>query len=154
MDDTGDYKTALTEGKTNDDGLFEFFEAPASDGKLTFYKPGLNGPPLGKKILIPVKDLTVKMTQAAEFTVKVKFPNGKIAENYIVNVEPVGGNQVGTWGGSATLDDNNRYHFKNVPPGSDKLVVRPNPGSSKSTMEPVKVELKGGDSKTIDVTYR
>lgn len=154
VDDTGDYKTALTEAKTNDDGLFEFSEAPQGEGKLTVYKPGLNGPPLGKKVSIPAKDLTVKMTQAAEFTVKVKFPNGKVAENYIVNVEPVGGNKVGTWGGSATLDGNNSYHFKNVPPGSYNLVVRPNPGSSKSTTEPVKVELKGGDSKTVEVTYK
>ena len=152
--DTSAYKTPLSESKTNADGYFEFPVAPKGKGTLTVYKTGLNGPPLGQKITIPEDGLTVKMTQAAEFTVKVHFANGKAAESYIVNVEPVGGNKVGTWGGSATLDENNSYHFNNVPPGSYNVVVRPNPGSSKSTTEPVKVELNGGESKTVEVKYK
>ncbi|MEC8554227.1 MAG: carboxypeptidase-like regulatory domain-containing protein [Planctomycetota bacterium] len=154
MDDTGDYKTALSETETNAKGLFEFSDAPQGEGKLTVFKPGLNGPPLGQKVSIPATDLTVKMTQAVEFMVKVNLPNGKAAENDVVNVEPVGGNKIGTWGGSATLDENNSNHFKNVQPGSYNVIVRPNLGGFRSATELVKAEAKGGDSKSAEVTYK
>ena len=65
---------------------------------------------------------------------------------YLVRIEPEGGEKVGAYGGSGNIDAKNQMAFENVPPGRYVFSGQPNPGSPKQRTEPITVELKGGQS--------
>jgi hypothetical protein len=92
------------------------------------------------------------MKKAAQLRVTVEFRNENRRGEYIVELEPKGGNVVGSWGGSAQIDGENHYTFENVPPGKYVLQGHPNPSNAEQRTEPITVELQGG--KTTDISLR
>jgi hypothetical protein len=68
-----------------------------------------------------------------------------------VELEPEGGNVVGSWGGSGNIDKDNKISFNDAPPGRYYLKGRPNPGSEKETTTPIRIDLKSGATENVTI---
>ena len=128
------------ETKTDAEGRFRFKQVPVGSATLWVHKPGYCGPGLGPLITTPSEDIELSMIQAGRVQVAVDFTATTRPEAYIVEIEPEGGSKIGSWGGSANIDANNQYLFKDVPPGRYILKGRPNPGSEHQQTEPVTID--------------
>lgn len=144
-DSPEDYKT-----QTDAAGIFRMEMVPVGTARITAYKDGLVRRGLGQPIELPTSDLKLRMTPAAKLVVKVSFAEER-PPNYIVELEPEGGNRVGSWGGSANVDDKNQVTFRNVPPGKYILRGHPNPTTESDVTDPVEVDLRGDEEKSIDL---
>ena len=82
------------------------------------------------------------------------FAGKERPEGYIVNMEPEGGNVVGSYGGSGNIDAKDQMTFEIVPQGRYVLRGRPNPGSDAEETEPVTVDLKGGQASEVTLKAR
>ena len=107
----------------------------------------------------PSTNLDLKMTSAGTIRVTVTDRSGKPMSQYqgnpiIVEVEPKGGNKVGSWGGSATIDTSASYTFTQVPPGEYQITSRPNPGSEAKKYAPTyQVTLAPGGQESVVIVY-
>ncbi len=127
-------------------GKFSIAGLPAGSCRITAYKEGYQGG-LGAEVKVPQSDCRVELSRAGGVRVRVEFPDeNSRATNYIVNIAPVGGEKVGSWGGSSQIGDDNSVEFKNVPPGEYEVYGRPNPGSAKQTTEKTKVVVKASET--------
>lgn len=140
--------------ETNQQGEFLIAGAPLGAAKVRVHKQGYTGPGLGEAIKIPASDLRLTMSAAADLKVIVLFVTEEIPSDYLVNIEPEGGAVVGSWGGSAKIDDQNQVVFRNVPPGKYVVVGHPNPHSAPEKTTPLTVELTGGASETVTIKAR
>lgn len=131
-------------------GRFCIEQAPVGTATVRVYKPGYARPGLGKSITIPTDGLSLRMSRAAGLRVTVDFPGTARPEQYIVNIEPEGGSTIGSWGGSAHVNDQNVVNFENVPPGNYVVDGHPNPTREDQRTDPITIELSGGE--TTDVT--
>jgi hypothetical protein len=147
-DTPSEYRTT-----TDADGKFELV-APMGSARVGLSKEGWCHPGLGPEITVPAKDLQLEMQRAATLTVIVLFETAEVPDQYMIELTPERGNVVGSWGGSAALDDNNQVVFRNAPPGKYTLVGHPNPSSDDERTPPMEIELTGGEEivKTITVT--
>lgn len=132
--------------RTDADGRFEATQLPV--GKATFWphKSGYCRPGLGEPVMIPGKDIELRMIKAAHLVVTVDFGEQQRPGGYIVEMAPEGGNKVGSYGGSGNIDARNQMTFDNVPPGRYLIDGHPNPSSADQRTQPVTVELKGGET--------
>jgi hypothetical protein len=137
---------------TDAEGRFRFEQVPIGSARTTPYKDGYCRPGLGETIDVPNENIELIMKPAAQLRVTVEFPDEIRRGEYLVNLEPEGGNVVGSWGGSAQINEKNQYTFANVPPGKYFVDGHPNPTSDKERTERFAVELKGGA--TIEVTLK
>lgn len=135
--------------KTDKDGRFRCEDLPAGTASIWVHKAGYVRPGLGKKITMPAKDVALEMLQSAKLTVTVDFSATTPPGGYIVRIAPEGGEVVGSWGGSGSIDPENKIDFKDIPPGKYILTGRPNPGSDTQETEPVTVDLKGGEEAKV-----
>ncbi len=136
--------------KTDDEGRFSFASIPISSATVRVYKPGYVRPGLGLMIEIPAKELELEMQAAAKLKVSIDFSTAKRDGQYLVHIEPDGGQKIGSWGGSGQIDDKNVITFENIPEGKYVIYGRPNPGSNDQKTDSKTVDLKGG--KTAEVT--
>jgi carboxypeptidase family protein len=149
----GRYESPLGDTvKTGKDGRFRADQVPIGRATIRVHKPGYCRPGLGQPITTPKNDVELSMTKSARVEVTVDFTGKERPKDYIVNIEPEGGNKVGTFGGTANIDAKNQFAFENVPPGRYVLSGRPNPGSDGQQTDPVTIDLKGGQ--TAEVTLR
>jgi hypothetical protein len=146
-DKPDDYRTT-----TDAKGRFRFEQVPLGSARTTPHKDGYCRPGLGETIRLPNENVELVMKPAGQLRVTVEFRDEVRRGEYIVNLEPEGGNVVGSWGGSAQINEKNQYTFANVPPGEYFVDGHPNPTSDKERTERVAVELKGGA--TVDVTLK
>lgn len=139
---------------TGDDGRFEITGVPEGKGSLWVTRPGYVRPGLGADTKVPASGLTLTMQRAASMKVVVDFGGHPRAAGteYIVNVSPEGGDQVGSWGGSGQVDAKDSITFTQIPAGRYVLTGRPNPGNAQQETDPVTVELSPGESE--DVTLK
>ena len=135
--------------KTDADGRFSLNSIPISAATVVVYRDGYVRRGLGLKIEVPATDLKLEMQSAAKLKVTVDFSIAKRAGNYLINIEPEGGEKIGSWGGTANIDANNQYSFENVPEGKYVIYGRPNPGSTDQQTDRKTVELKGGESNEV-----
>jgi Carboxypeptidase regulatory-like domain len=138
--------------KTDDEGRFSFASIPISTVTVRVYKTGYVRPGLGPMIEVPAADLKLEMQPAARIKVTVDFSAAKRPGQYLVNIEPEGGQKIGSWGGSGQIDDNNIITFENVPEGKYVIYGRPNPSSNDQTTEQKTFDLRGGE--TTNVTLK
>jgi len=138
--------------KSDADGRFRVESAPAGKATIFIRKPGYNGPALGLAIEAPKDDVEMRMTRSAGVRVTVDFGGKQPPAGYLVEMEPEGGNVVGSYGGSGQIDDKNQFAFKDVPPGRYILRCHPNPSSADQVSAPVAVDLKSGQ--TAEVTLK
>ena len=61
------------------------------------------------------------------FTSRSTSPGPIVPREYLVHLEPEGGEAVGKWSGSGQIDAKNQIEFDDVPPGRYVLQGRPNP---------------------------
>lgn len=146
--------TAGYETKTDADGRFRFDQVPVGSASVWIHKPGYVRPGLGEKITMPSDKTELKMIKAAKVRVTVDFTGVDRPEQYIVNIEPLGGSKVGSWGGGGHINADNQMVFENVPPGKYVVQGHPNPTSENQKTKPVTIELKGGETTEITIGYR
>jgi hypothetical protein len=137
--------------KTGSDGRFRAEQIPIGRATIWLHKPGYCRPGLGQPITTPKEDVELTMIKAARLLVTVDFTGKERPAGYIVKIEPEGGETVGKYGGSGNINDKNQITFDNVPPGRYILRGQPNPSSGDQQTQPVKIDLKGGD--TTEVTF-
>lgn len=142
-----EYKTT-----TDADGRFHFDQVPAATARVWVSKTGYCHSGLGPTITTPAKDVALTMKAAGVINVTVDFGNAKRPKGYIVELEPEGGNVVGSWGGSGNINKENKISFKDAPPGRYSVKGRPNPGSAKEETTPITIDLKGGENKEVKIT--
>jgi len=139
------------EAKTDAEGRFQFDQVPIGTAQIWIHKQGYCRIGLGKQVKTPVSDLVMEMLKSASLVVTIDFTNVQRPEAYIVNIEPEGGSEIGSWGGGGQINEQNQIKFSDVPPGRYVLQGRPNPGAENETTEPVTVNLKGGDAQEITI---
>jgi hypothetical protein len=137
--------------KTDANGHFQIEAIANATARVVVRKPGYVVPGLGKKATTPANDVAITMKRSGQINVTVDFGNAKRPEGYNVELEPEGGNVVGSWGGSGNIDKENKISFSNAPPGRYYVKGRPNPGSEKETTTPIKIDLKGGATENVTI---
>lgn len=137
------------EVRTDAHGIFEFPNAPQGKTSLWCHKEGYCRPGLGLEVTSPASDLKLEMVKSSKIEVVVEFGDLKRPQGYIVEIEPEGGSQIGSWGGSGNIDPANTITFENVPPGKYVLKGRPNPGSANEETDPFTVDLQGGVTEPV-----
>jgi hypothetical protein len=139
------YQTANEfDSKTDTDGRFHFDEVPAATARVLVNKDGYCLPGLGPEIKVPAKDVAITMPLSAQVRVTVDFAGTKRPKEYMIEIEPEGGNVVGSWGGGSQIDKKNQATFSNVPPGRYFLQGHPNPHNDKDLSKRIPLDLKGG----------
>ena len=91
------------------------------------------------------------MSKAAAIIVRVEFSRDRGKKEYIASLSPEGGDKVGSWGGSAKVNEENVVKFNGVPPGRYVLKVHPNPSREADQKKEQTIDLKGGEETTVVV---
>ncbi len=136
--------------KTDSNGSFHFKNIPHGKARLTGHRTDYFFPGLGQAVTIPGEAAELRMSKAAAIIVRVEFSRDRGKKEYIASLAPEGGEKVGSWGGSAKVDDQNTVKFNGIPPGKYVLKVHPNPSSEADRKEQT-IELKGGEVTTVVV---
>jgi hypothetical protein len=131
--------------KTDAEGRFIFLQVPTGKATVRVQKPGYCRPGLGLPITMPKSDIELQMKKSSDLVVTIDFTGKERPKGYIVEMEPEGGNVIGSYGGSGNINEKNQMSFKNVPPGKYILKGHPNPSSGDQNTESVTVDLKGGE---------
>ncbi len=140
--------------KTDKDGRFRGDMLPIGTASVWIHKPGYVRPGRGPKITTPKEDIELKMTKSARLVVTVDFTAAERPQGYIVRLEPEGGDKIGSYGGTGNINAQNQMTFDNVPPGRYQVSGRPNPGSDSQQIDPVPVELKGGETLKVKLSAK
>jgi hypothetical protein len=134
---------------TDADGRFQADEVPIGRATVWVHKTGYCRPGLGLPIRTPKNDVELSMIKSAHVQVTVDFAGKARPGQYIVAIKPEGGEKVGSWGGSGTINDKNQIAFEDVPPGKYVLVGHPNPSSADQQTAPLAIEARGGELNEI-----
>lgn len=135
--------------KTGPDGRFRADQVPIGRATIWLHKPGYCRPGLGQPITTPKEAIELSMIKAGRILVTVDFTGKERPAGYMVRIEPEGGESVGKYGGSGDISDKNQIAFDKVPPGRYVLRGQPNPSSGDQQTEPVKIDLKGGETAEV-----
>jgi hypothetical protein len=130
---------------TSSTGHFRMASVPRGACSVWISKKGYCYHGLGPKIQTPKSALVLTMNASAQLVISVDFGQMPRPAAYIVELEPEGGNKIGTWGGSGNIDANKQMSFNDVPPGRYFVCGHPNPSSEKERTKLQLVELKGGE---------
>ena len=145
--------------ETDSGGRFVFAELPAGFAQFSATMPGYYFSDSCTIHDVPATNLVLRLLSAGGIRVTVSDKSGTPISRIngmppIVEVEPKEGSTVGSWGGSATVRDDGKYEFKNMPPGEYRITSRPNPGSSKRQYPPEQiVTVKPGVPVEVKVVY-
>jgi len=83
---------------------------------------------------------------------KVMGKDGKPpTRQFMVDLEPKGGNKIGSWGGSMNCKEDGSFSFEGVPPGEYLVTAKPNPMREGEASEPEPVSVVVG--KTIELEF-
>ncbi|HLW64138.1 MAG TPA: carboxypeptidase-like regulatory domain-containing protein [Gemmataceae bacterium] len=146
---TNDYRV-----KTDAEGRFRMVQVPAGKANVWVHKPGYCRPGLGLPITTPKEDIALTMMKSTQVIVTIDFTGMKRPAGYMVSIAPVGGEKIGSYGGSGNINDKNQMTFDNVPPGKYVLKGRPNPGADKEETDAATVDLKGGETVHVKLTAK
>jgi hypothetical protein len=114
----------------------------------------LLAPGLGTTVTLPAADVALTMLHAASVVISVDFSQSQRPADYIVSLIPEGGEAVGKWSGSGSINAQNQLTFDDIPPGRYVAYGRPNPGSDDQRTAPVTVDLQGGKITQIKLKAR
>lgn len=139
------------ETKSGARGEFTMDVVPSGSGKFRAYSDDYIFKGLGEVVPLTDEPVTVSVVKAGKLKVTVDFGDKGQTEPYIVEVAPEGGERVGSWGGSAQLQDGS-FTFTHIPPGRYTLHARPNPGAAEQQTDDVTADIRGGE--TAEVTLK
>jgi hypothetical protein len=91
------------------------------------------------------------MLESSQLRVTVDFTGTQRPDDYMIDIEPEGGSQIGSWGGSGSINADNVLEFSDVPPGRYVMHGHPNPHSENERTGPVTLELRGGETTEISL---
>ncbi len=94
------------------------------------------------------------MSEAARVRVTVDFAGTDRPGEYLVHIEPDGGEAVGKWSGSGAIDADGGIAFEGIPPGRYVLRGQPNPTTEDRVTEPVAIDLEGGRTAEVRLHAR
>jgi hypothetical protein len=152
-DDAGRYESPNEfKVKTDAKGQFRFDQAPIGSASLWLTKPGYVRPGLGPNITVPDTKVALTMKASGTVVVTVDFNDTDRSPEYMVEIEAEGGPKTGSWGGSSKIDDNNKVTFKDLPPGKYVVTAHPNPYAEKDKTDPITIEVKPGENKSLTIT--
>lgn len=106
-------------------------------------------------------DVNIVMTGAGEIHGRVigspsafNGPGSKAAKRpLIVQIEPLGGNKIGSWGGSMQLKEDGRFEFKDVPAGKYIITAQPNPMHGNEVTPPKPVTVEAGKTVEVEIPF-
>jgi hypothetical protein len=154
---TGGYRVPNeTLCKTDKEGRFQSDHAPAGSARIELRKAGYVLRGLGPQVLIPAKNVLIKMERSAQVRVVVAFRGNPRSSGYLVEIAAEGGPRIGKWGASASVDEQDQAVFANIPPGRYLIQGHPNPFSTSRDKRaaPITVELAGGQSAEVTLSAR
>lgn len=140
--------------KTDAEGRFRLDQVPEGKAAVWVHKSGYCRPGLGQAITTPAKDVALRMMKSARVQVTVDFTGTARPAEYLVHIEPEGGEAMGKWSGSGNIDAKNQRSFEDVPPGRYTLYGQPNPSNANQKTESVTVELKGGQTTEVKLSAK
>jgi len=140
--------------KTDADGRFRADQIPVGRATIWIHKPGYTRPGLGLAIATPTQDVELVMTQSAQVRITVDFTGAKRPKGYLVKMEPEGGAAIGKWSASGEIDAKNQILYDNVPPGLYVIQGQPNPSSGDQQSQPIKLDLKGGQTAEVTLSAK
>ncbi len=135
--------------KTGADGRFRAEQVPAGRATIWVNKQGYCRPGLGQVIKTPKEDVELVLLKSASLRVTVECGGVEGLSNYLIRIVPEGGEAVGLWSASGTINALNQVAYENIPPGRYVVRGQPNPSSGDQRSQPVTIDLKGGQ--TTDV---
>lgn len=144
------YEAPGLELTSDDEGRFSALVTEGGTLSPWAYADGYVHVGLPEPFEIGSGEVAITLHSSGNLHVVVDFSKRVSTGDYLVEIEPeVGGDEIGSWGGSATVDADGSYLFENVPPGRYTLRGRPNPGSTDEETNPKTVEVVAGE--TVEV---
>jgi hypothetical protein len=139
---------------TDASGSFTFSALPRGEAYFHLSAEGQHQiPPLGQKADLPgAAPLTLKMSATGTIHVTAKAAaDGSPLVGASINIWPEAGLKVGTWGGTANLQDDGTFTFLNVPPG--KYLASTDPSAQFSrTATGTPFEVKAGQTVEVELS--
>jgi hypothetical protein len=130
------YESATKLSTTTDaDGVFELQSLPEGFTRIQCHAPPLRQETSSHEIYgVPTRDrdgpkpIKIVMMGTGVVQGRVLDRRGKPpTREFIAEIEPKGGRQVGSWAGTEKFRDGGVFEFKGVPTGVYKVLVKPNP---------------------------
>ena len=128
--------------KTDVAGRFRADQVPAGKARVWLSKSDYSMGGWAKLVTLAAGENEFQLLKAGSIRVTVDFTGKKRPPEYIVEVEPEGGNAIGTYGGSAKIDAKNVFTFENVPSGKYVVKGHPNPSSEREVTEALNINLQ------------
>lgn len=149
----------VREMTTGEDGLFVLSGLPRGYAQLWVSAPGYYFGDVITIYDVPTTNVTLRMSGGGSIHVTVTDKSGQPISNYeghelMVSVEPKGGSQVGSWGGSSTVKKDGTVTFTDAPAGEYRISSRPNPSSSGKQYAPKQIiKLEAGKRMEVRIAY-
>ena len=154
VDGRGYVLPARAEATTDAAGRFELAGVPRGHLHLTPQGTGYQGLDTLKLHPAPADDVALRVTATGTIRGRVvTAAGGPPAVPYIAKVVPEGGEAIGKWGGSATVEPDGTFAFDGVPPGKYTVTARPNPGPVLKGKDPAEkeVEVRAGQAAEVEI---
>lgn len=142
------------QSRTDGDGRFHFDHVPVGSATVRLRRSGYCRPGLGQPITMPASDVVLHMMKAARVQVSVDFAGRSRPAAYIVHIEPEGGEVVGKWSGSGSINAENQITFEDIPPGPYVVRGQPNPSTADQQTKSVNVQLLGGQTAEVTLSAK
>jgi len=100
---------------------------------------------------------SIKLTMTGTATIhgKVVDRNGKRPSGQIVlEIKPVGENQLGKWGYSGYLSEDGILNISSIPPGRYTISTRPNPSNADYEPNTKEITVEAGKVYKIEITHK
>jgi len=98
------------------------------------------------------EDIEIVMTGTGLVRGKVIGTDGNAPKReFIAEIEPKGGNKLGSWGGSMKCNKDGSFEFKGVPPGEYSIFAKPNPMREGEASPPKLVTITVGKTVELEI---
>ena len=144
---------------TGDDGVFTLSGLPRGFTQLWATAPGYYFGDIFTIYDVPTTNIALRMTSGGSIHVTVTDKSGQPIGKFeghelMVNIEPKGGSQVGSWGGGSTVKENGTVEFTEVPAGEYRITSQPNPANSTKQYAPEQIiKLEPGKRVEVKIAY-
>lgn len=144
---------------TDEEGFFELQSLPEGLTQIICRAPSLHQETsifdlykVSTKKWIKPEDIKIVMSGTGLVRGKVVGIDGKPPKRaFIAEIEPKGGNKIGSWGGSMQCKKDGSFEFKGVPPGEYIVIAKPNPMREGEASPPKLVTITVGKTVELEI---